>query len=1138
MGICENCGKHTTKLIPVVDGEKTRNCCEECHAQLGNTGTMSVDESLQSVKSSPETSTNEGTEASIPFKPGDQVGHYVVRRWLGGGGGGDVYLAEHIQLGHKVAIKALKERLFAKEADRKRFLREARIAANLESPHIARVVDFDEQNGVQYCVMEYVEGESLSQRIDREKGLPIDVACGFVRQAAVALSQVHDVGIVHRDVKPQNAIITPGGTIKLLDLGLAKYIITIMDDVKTMGITGTPRYMSPEQIREAPPKPAMDMYSLGMTFYHMVFGISPFAGEKTLISILDCQLRKPLEFPSELPTDCPRAIVDVIRKMTAKEPHDRYRDMREFIAELDKKVMGRDVSGLAGMESIRSFVRRSRRKVLVGTAALGLCITIPVVVLWLQRLWDAPWDSAIIPSDARVALFVSNVGRFWDDVDSQLVLVRDKEEAYGKLRDLLSDLRQGAKRDLQVDISRKSDLEDFGVKLDDSATVVFLGLSEEKPDLAFILPVDQRRFEKRMEELTPGKILVRYYQRYSIYTPNPDREDDPCYFYFKRKVVFCSNMGSAKTMISVINNSGRSLANNARFVETISGFEKQFPYFLYINKNYLMADVISELSDKDQASLLNACFMLTSDSILGIQFKEKGIEFGAKLFLNNPEALKALLRQPPLRFDAAEHIGAGSIAYLLISFRDPGAFWKGIQSVLEERSPTVAEKVYGALHELKKQYGMDVEREIIPYLGDSVVVTWVDFPSGGGRGAELESIPEVVIAFAIKDRNRWEKLLARVEELTIKEEEREPPPFPRKSGSDDARRDESPPGSEPRKEKKQREYEIFLVFSRIWKGHSIRCLFPTILEPRCAYVINQDGRMVVTLMDARPYMGSNAPAADAALSLGNGRTLAEHEKGKDGNTWVPAPKHICAEAEKGFLAEQSAFAKEVRVDQDGDGVGEYGLLGELDGELVLRNGSERRPRDSKETLCGTTKGREGPGYYDDGRSCRKVYLPTVGGWGDDRTLGGTASSSGRSMPAAADLQEKQFLLYVWPSEKKEEGKAMPIASYCLLDNYLVISQTPEAIISFLSTPSDKDPGVIASPEFVSVLESRPSTYGCMSLRHMLSKGLRSGSEDVRKEMKEISPYLQALDFLELTLFAGEEDFHGTIRIVQRPGAKR
>jgi eukaryotic-like serine/threonine-protein kinase len=274
---------------------------------------------------------------------GTRLGPYEILTELGAGGMGEVYRARDTRLERAVAVKILPSRLSSDPAHKQRFEREAKAISHLNHPHICVLYDIGHQDGIDYLVMECVEGETLAKRL--EKGpLPLQQVLKFGAQIADALDKAHRSGIIHRDLKPGNIILTPSGA-KLLDFGLAKPVAPLASlatltatkqdsPVTELGtIVGTFQYMSPEQIEGKELDGRSDIFSLGAVLYEMVTGKRAFEG-KSQLSVASAILEKePTPISSDRPMT-PPALDHAIRRCLAKDPDDRWQTARDLTLEL------------------------------------------------------------------------------------------------------------------------------------------------------------------------------------------------------------------------------------------------------------------------------------------------------------------------------------------------------------------------------------------------------------------------------------------------------------------------------------------------------------------------------------------------------------------------------------------------------------------------------------------------------------------------------------------------------------------------------------------------------------------------------------------------------------------------------------
>jgi len=255
---------------------------------------------------------------------------------------GVVYLAEHVSLGRRAVIKLVQEQLLSKELA-ERFRREARALASIpRHPNIVEVLDYGSDDiGRAYLVMEYLDGETLHTRLAREGRLSIDRALALGMQVARALAAAHAVGVVHRDLKPDNIFLVDGGACaKVLDFGVAK-IVDIAESrlTRTGNPIGTPHFMSPEQWHsEAGLDHRADVYSLGCVLFALVTGKPPFEG--TVHQLFIFHTESPPPSPRGLNPAVPEALEHAILRMLAKAPAERQANMGEVIAELGRIAAG------------------------------------------------------------------------------------------------------------------------------------------------------------------------------------------------------------------------------------------------------------------------------------------------------------------------------------------------------------------------------------------------------------------------------------------------------------------------------------------------------------------------------------------------------------------------------------------------------------------------------------------------------------------------------------------------------------------------------------------------------------------------------------------------------------------------------
>jgi serine/threonine-protein kinase len=267
---------------------------------------------------------------------GRTLDDFRVLRKLGQGGMGQVYLAEQLSLKRKVALKILRADLAANPSALQRFKTEAEAVGRATHANIVQVYLNGEAEGLHYMALEYVEGRNLREFIAKKGPPDILLALTIMRQVAAALARAGELGIIHRDIKPENILLTRKGEVKVADFGLSR---SLAGDAVPLNITqsgivmGTPLYMSPEQVEGNPMDARSDIYSFGVTCYHMMAGHPPFVGK----GAFEVAVKHARDEPRPLATirpDLPQAFCAVIHKMMAKNPDQRYQTCRELLKDL------------------------------------------------------------------------------------------------------------------------------------------------------------------------------------------------------------------------------------------------------------------------------------------------------------------------------------------------------------------------------------------------------------------------------------------------------------------------------------------------------------------------------------------------------------------------------------------------------------------------------------------------------------------------------------------------------------------------------------------------------------------------------------------------------------------------------------
>jgi serine/threonine protein kinase len=337
---------------------------------------------------------------------GTELKHYRIEELLGKGGMGEVYRAVDTKLQRAVAIKILPQEFTANPDRRRRFLQEARAAGAITHPAIAQIYDVDEVDGVTFMAMELVDGRTVTDLI-AERELDVLGAVEIATQVGQGLAKAHDAGIVHRDIKSDNIMVTPDGHAKILDFGLAKLLEpqttgesrTDRAEMETVAETqagivlGTVAFMSPEQARAQPVDPRSDIFSLGVVLYHMAAGQLPFHGNSpidTLHAIAYEETRPVTQIRANLPESLQRVISRCLRK----RPADRYADAGQFVDAL-KGVQHEIESGVSSRIPLSERIRESLGSVRElqpgqwGWVVLGAAALFSLVYFVLSS-WDLP----------------------------------------------------------------------------------------------------------------------------------------------------------------------------------------------------------------------------------------------------------------------------------------------------------------------------------------------------------------------------------------------------------------------------------------------------------------------------------------------------------------------------------------------------------------------------------------------------------------------------------------------------------------------------------------------------------------------------------------------------------------------------
>ncbi|OWK46873.1 serine/threonine-protein kinase [Fimbriiglobus ruber] len=308
---------------------------------------------------------------AAPDLTGRTVGEYQVLRKLGQGGMGQVYLARQLSLKREVALKILNRELSENPTALKRFQAEAEAVARVTHANIVQVYAVGEHDGLRFMALEYIDGRNLRDYLERKGPPDLPVALSIMKQVAAALQRASELGIVHRDIKPENILITRKVEVKVADFGLSRYFAAETEgralNLTQSGMTlGTPLYMSPEQVQGRTVDHRSDIYSFGITCYHLLAGHPPFRGV-TAFDVAVRHVQDNAEPLKAIRPDLPAGLCDVVHKMMAKKENDRYQTARDVIRDLARVQKGQPASAAA----VPAAISLMSAPVVVATPLMG-----------------------------------------------------------------------------------------------------------------------------------------------------------------------------------------------------------------------------------------------------------------------------------------------------------------------------------------------------------------------------------------------------------------------------------------------------------------------------------------------------------------------------------------------------------------------------------------------------------------------------------------------------------------------------------------------------------------------------------------------------------------------------------------------
>lgn len=398
-GRCPQCGNSdaillTSHATSIAGSDLGKNTLPPQFAQWLGAGLAALDQERCAIAGEPagdDAVSNVSANGMSPECP-RQLGEYELLELIGGGGMGEVWKGRHRKLDKLVAVKVLPTgQLHAPEIVA-RFLREMKALGRLDHPNIVEAHDAGEHDGTVYLVMKLVPGQDLSRLVKEGGPLPIAEACELARQTALGLQYLHDQRLVHRDIKPSNLMLTPDGTVKILDLGLARWRGESHEgeELTAAGqVLGTPAFMAPEQIdRAAGADMQADLYALGGTLFHLLTGKTPFAGHSSTFDKLLAHCSAPAPDVRSLRPDVPEDLAVLISRLLAKDPKDRPGAPAEVATALEALACTL-LEGRQGSPANAPSPARSRRFRMVALATAATLLLIGTALL-LPRWFETP----------------------------------------------------------------------------------------------------------------------------------------------------------------------------------------------------------------------------------------------------------------------------------------------------------------------------------------------------------------------------------------------------------------------------------------------------------------------------------------------------------------------------------------------------------------------------------------------------------------------------------------------------------------------------------------------------------------------------------------------------------------------------
>jgi serine/threonine protein kinase len=272
---------------------------------------------------------------------------YRIYDEIGRGSVATVYLAKDLQRNRVVALKIMHPELAEESQFVRRFQREAKLLSKLDSPHIIKLLDYGSDEGMDFVVLEYMEGRTLSAILEEEGALEVEWALSLARQVGQGLAHADEAGIVHRDIRPANIMVAPSGLVKIMDFGIARG--ADLSRLTATGVLGSPHYLSPEQAEGKEVDIRSDIYSLGVTLFQMLTGRQPYEADNAMDIVLK-HLQEPVPSLRQFDEEIPGKVDELVKRCLAKAPEERFQTPEELMEAIDRALRGSEGGSPPGME--------------------------------------------------------------------------------------------------------------------------------------------------------------------------------------------------------------------------------------------------------------------------------------------------------------------------------------------------------------------------------------------------------------------------------------------------------------------------------------------------------------------------------------------------------------------------------------------------------------------------------------------------------------------------------------------------------------------------------------------------------------------------------------------------------------------